>query len=199
MSANDRTKWDSKYRDMAQINMEPSPLIMAQAHHIPTSGRALDLAGGQGNHAIWLANHGLDVTLADISQVALDHASHEAAQQNLALETCCIDLEEAPFPPGPWDLILSHLYLHRPLFSIITRQLAPHGVLVCVQPTQSNLQRNARPPARYLLEDGELPSLVGELEVLFYDEGWTKTGRHDATIVAIKNPAKWSGTDPVAT
>ena len=37
---------------------------------------------------------------------------------------------------------------------------------------------------RFLLEDGELPQLVEDLEILHYEEGWLREDRHDAVVVA---------------
>ena len=114
MSQADREKWNRKYRNAEGCDQQPSPAIVAQHGYLPTTGKAIDVAGGQGNHAIWLAQQGLDVTLADISSVALEQASQRASQLGVPLETCLIDLEEEPFPIGPWNLILSSLYLYRP-------------------------------------------------------------------------------------
>jgi tellurite methyltransferase len=99
----------------------------------------------------------------------------------VTLET---DLELEPFPAGPWDLIVSVCYLLRPLFAVYPRFLAPGGILAVVQPTKKNLERHDKPPADFLLDDGELPRLVSGLEVVHYEEGWLADGRHDAVIVA---------------
>ncbi|MFP6620848.1 MAG: class I SAM-dependent methyltransferase [Pirellulaceae bacterium] len=189
MAISDRDKWNQKYLEATFPRQEPSPLIVAHSQYLPAPGRAIDLAGGNGNHALWLAQLGFEVTLADISQVALDQAASHARHEGLALQTCCLDLEEDPFPAGPWSLILSHLYLYRPLFPDIKNSLAPGGILICAQPTKTNLSRHARPPARYLLDDDELPELVEGLEILSYQQGWSVSGRHDAIVVARKASA----------
>jgi SAM-dependent methyltransferase len=97
-----------------------------------------------------------------------------------------IDLEVEPLPDGPWDLVLSFHFLRRALFADFPRILAPGGLLVYVQPTRTNLERHDRPPAGFLLEDGELPGLVQGLEIVQYEEGWLDEGRHEARLVARK-------------
>ena len=184
----DRDKWNRKYQDAQAYGSQPSPLIVAQKDHLPSCGEAIDVAGGQGSHALWLAQQGLTVTLADISDVALKQAGKQASKLKLALKTCLIDLEQEPFPIGPWDVILSNLYLHRPLFAALKTSLAPGGILIVLQPTKANLLRHQRPPERYLLEEDELPDLVNGLEILHYQQGWSVSGRHDALVVA-KKPA----------
>ena len=188
MSQADRDKWNRKYQNAQVYGSQPSPLIVAQKDHLPSCGEAIDVAGGQGSHAIWLSQQGLTVTLADISDVALEQAAEQASQLKIALKTCLIDLEQEPFPIGPWDVILSNLYLHRPLFAALKTSLAPGGILIVLQPTKANLLRHQRPPERYLLEEDELPDLVNGLEILHYQQGWSVSGRHDALVVA-KKPA----------
>src|SRR5688572_2866920 len=59
----ERERWDARYREGAGAT-EPSAFIMSLDDVLPKSGRALDLAGGRGRHAIWLARRGMDVTVA---------------------------------------------------------------------------------------------------------------------------------------
>jgi len=160
---------------------------LEQAALLPTSGRALDLAGGSGRHGLWLAARGLYVTVSDVSAVGLGIAEREAEARGLQIQTLAVDLEDEPFPAGPWDVVFGHYYLHRPLFPPIIESLAAGGLLIYVQPTLSNLQRNSHPSARFLLKDGELPALVSDLETLVYDESWSPDGSHEARFVGRKN------------
>lgn len=192
MSAFDREKWDAKYAEIAagaagDANhglQTPSAVLVSLEKWLPRQGKALDVAGGVGRHAIWLAQHGLDVTLADVSTRGLELAAERAAQAGVHVRQLQLDLEEAPFPAGPWDVVLSVCYLHRPLFTAMQQTLAPGGRLIVIQPTTTNLERHDKPPAPFLLQPGELPSLVPELNVLHFAEGWFADGRHDAVLVA---------------
>ena len=144
----------------------------------------MDLAGGAGRNAIWLARRGLDVCVADVSDVAIQFVEARAAKAGIAIAAQRLDLESDSFPSGPWDLIVSVHFLWRPLFDIFPAVLAPGGTFVCIHPTRSNLQRHAKPSVQYLLEDGELPGLVKDLNVVHYEEGWLAEGRHEAVLVA---------------
>ncbi len=185
MSEDDRVRWNERYRAEAVV-APPSPFLLALDAILPRRGRALDVAGGSGRHALWLARRGLDVTLADVSDVALEQAAQAATAAGLSLATQRIDLEAEPLPPGPWDVVVCIAFLHRPLFAAFPEVLAPGGLLVFEHPTRANLQRHPRPAAQYLLDDGELPRLVVGLEVLRYEEGWLERGRHDARLLARK-------------
>jgi tellurite methyltransferase len=183
MSDAERSKWNARYAEHGG-SREPSALVTSLDDALPRRGKALDVAGGTGRHAIWLARRGLTVTLADISEVALEIAKREAIFEGAQIETRSIDFEADPFPPGPWDLILCFHYLWRPLFTIAPSALAPGGILVVVHPTRSNLERHARPGPAFLLEDGELPKLVQGLTIVRLEEGWLSEGRHEARLIA---------------
>ena len=188
MSAADRDRWNERYRAQAEPSA-PSPFVVSLGDLLPRSGRALDVAGGAGRHALWLARRGLEVTLADVSDVALESARRAAAAEGLHIATVQVDLETAPIPPGPWDLILCTFYLNRPLFASFAAALAPGGWLVVSHATRSNLLKNAKPGADHLLEDGELPGLFRGLEVVRSEEGWQDSGRHEARLVARRSAA----------
>jgi tellurite methyltransferase len=189
MSHADREKWNARFREgSAYAREQPSDFLIGLGDRLPPAGRALDVAGGAGRNSVWLARRGLSVTLADISDEALARARAQADRAGVALDLRQTDLEVDPLPPGPFDLILSFNFLRRELFAAFPHHLAPGGLLVYLQPTRSNLQRHPRPPAAFLLEDGELPGLLAGLEVVSYDEGWFDSGegerRHEARLLA---------------
>lgn len=155
---------------------------------LPRRGRAIDVGGGTGRHALWLARRGLEVTLADVSDVALGIAADAARREGLPLRTLQIDLEAAPLPSGPWDVVVCTYFLHRPLFDAFPAALAPGGWLVFAHATRTNLERNPRPGPTHLLEDGEIRTLVRGLEVVRCEEGWFEEGRHEARLVARRPP-----------
>ncbi|WP_224245822.1 class I SAM-dependent methyltransferase [Hyalangium gracile] len=187
MSQADRERWNGRYREQAGAS-EPSRFLQSLADRLPSGGRALDVAGGPGHDSLWLARRGLEVTLVDVSDVALERAAAVAREAGLPLRCERVDLETEPLPSGPHALVLCLNFLWRPLFAAFPRVLAPGGLLVFAQPTRSNLQRNPHPSARFLLEDGELPGLLRGLEVVSYTEGWTEEGRHEARLVATLRP-----------
>jgi len=187
MSDADRQKWDTKYAVADAAQREPSAVLLGLSPMLPSRGHALDVAGGGGRHSIWLAQRGMSVTLADISAAGLAVARQRAMAAGVSIETVEIDLECDPFPSGPFDLIVSVCYLCRALVPHFRQTLAPGGTLVVIQPTTRNLERNEKPPAAYLLNEGELKTLAGDLEIVHYAEGWSADGRHDAVLVARKS------------
>ncbi|MBN8232629.1 class I SAM-dependent methyltransferase [Corallococcus macrosporus] len=188
MSQEDRQRWNTKYQQ-ASAPREPSSFLRSLEDRLPRTGRVLDLAGGPGHDACWLAQRGLAVTLVDISDVALAQAEVLARDAGVSLTRLRLDLETEALPPGPFDLVVCLNYLWRPLFAAVPRLLAPGGLFVFAQPTRSNLQRHPHPSARFLLEDGELPTLLQGLQFLSFTEDWTDAGRHEARLLARKRQA----------
>lgn len=165
----------------------PSSFLVSLADRLPHAGRALDLASGAGRNGLWLAERGLDVTLVDISALALEEASRRAQARRLSITTLERDLADDGLPEGPWDVIVSVLYLERSLFAQLPDVLAPGGVFVMLQPTVTNLERHPKPPRAFLLEPGELERLVSpHLTITHLEEIWSDDGFHEARLLATK-------------
>lgn len=188
MAKADRTKWDARYSQEAP-SVDVSSWLeawfeSADEHIVPRSGRVLDVAGGGGRNALWFARRGFDVTLVDISPVALELAEQRAKEAGVKLTTLVMDLENEPLPDGPWDVILQMHYLDRALFAQYQQILGSSGLLFIEHPTRTNLVRHEKPSAKFLLDDGELPELCHEFVIVSHGEGWNEAGKHEARLVA---------------
>lgn len=198
MSDDDRLRWNQRYREqLARTPGAPSPSVEALSRWLPRQGRALDLAGGGGRHAFWMARRGLEVTLVDVSDVAIESVVAQATLWRAPVDAVRLDLEVETVPEGPWALVLIHGYLNRRLVREVANLLEPGGVLVVAHPTRRNLERNPRPGAHHLLLPGELPRLTAGLEITYYDEGWNEVGLHEARLVARRNPSVTSAQAPL--
>jgi tellurite methyltransferase len=165
----------------------PARFLTERAALLPSVGRALDVGGGGGRNAVWLAERGLEVTLVDVSDEACRRAGDRAADAGVPLAVQRLDLDTDPPPAGPWDLVLCHHFLDRRLVRALWAALRPGGLLLVCQPTLRNLERHPRPSRRWLLEEGELGQLAATLpgaQVLEMAEGWSDEGRHEARLVA---------------
>ena len=185
-----RSSWDNRYRERsapvdpaAFVTVELSPLL-------GPPGRALDLAGGAGRHAVWLAERGWETTMIDTSEVAINLATGRAEEADVDLRLVHSDLTAETLPAGPWDLVLIVHYLQRDLFSPAIELLADNGLIAFSVATVRNLERRERPPLPYLLREGEAPSLVDGLQILHYAEGWSTEDRHEARVVARKRSSQ---------
>jgi len=128
-----------------------------------TRGRVLDLACGGGRHARHLAGLGHEVTAIDREPQSLESIRFVRA-----------DLEDGspwPLPGEQFQGIVVANYLHRPLFPLIERTLAPGGVLIYETFMRGN-ERFGKPsnPA-YLLEPGELWRAFAGLHIIAFEQG----------------------------
>jgi trans-aconitate methyltransferase len=77
------------------------------------AGRAVDLGGGQGRHALFLAGLGYDVELVDLSEEALVQASRAAESRGLPLRTVKANIAFYE-PPIDLDVVVAALVFHVP-------------------------------------------------------------------------------------
>lgn len=178
------SRWDRRWARRSESTVAAA-FVVDSGRFLPRSGRALDVAGGAGRHAVWLAERGLTVTLVDVSQVALDRAKQLAAGRRVRLRTVQRDLEADGLVAGQWEVVLIHHFLDRAVLASAPDALERGGVLIFCQATSRNLERHDRPGPQFLLEEGELADVISgwSLEVLVLEESWGVEGRHEARFV----------------
>ena len=166
----------------------PSDWLLDHRALLAAGRRALDVASGDGRHALVVASWGLAVRAVDRDRAALARLRAAAARQGLVVETAVVDLERGAVSLGEaaFGAVMVFRYLHRPLFPALVRALEPGGVLLYETFTRAHAAVRPRPsnPA-FLLAPGELPTLVAGLEILDAREGEVR-GAHVASIAARK-------------
>ena len=163
----------------------PSSWLVAHAHLLPQSGRALDVACGSGRHALWLAERGLHTYAVDRNVDAVHTLNDDAVRRGLPLDARVLDLEgdSVELDPPDYDLIVVVYYLHRPLFPVLLGALRPGGVLFYETFTRAQAARGRPTNPTFLLEPGELRRLVQPLEIVASREG-DYEGRMVASVIA---------------
>jgi Methylase involved in ubiquinone/menaquinone biosynthesis len=150
-------------------------LVRAFSPHVlpafPQKGSALDLAGGAGRNAIWLAKQGWEVTLMDISDIGIERARQRAGPLGSHIHFVVDDLTHFKASQIRFDLVIVFFFLERNIFAEIIKSLRPGGLLIYKTRTYENFKggKSTINPA-YLLEAGELPRLVEGLTVLHHRE-----------------------------
>lgn len=167
----DRDRWNAKFlRGEAQC-VDPDPLLVEACSGLPP-GRALDLAGGAGRHALWLARRGWKVTLADVSDEALAVAAQRAAEAGLApdFRREPADATLASARIDPFDLIIVFWCLLRDEFRALPLALAPGGRLVYKTYTSAHRRYTEGHSLSTALNPGELAAAFPALTTLFSRE-----------------------------
>lgn len=187
MSEADREKWEARYAQKKKAaDGSVDPFLDEIAFELPSLGRALDVAGGAGRNALFLARRGLDVTVVDISDRGLGLARAAAGEEGFSIATRALDLDRDPLPEGPFAVVVCTWFLLRTAhWQAIARVLAPGGLVVYVQPTLGHAQRHDHPSRRFLADFAELGPMVRDagVEPLRLEEGWDARGNHTARLL----------------
>ena len=176
-SSDERQDWNRRYSDGSHTSFEPDPFLLSAYDDFiqplfPKSGSALDIAGGTGRHAIWLAELRWKVTVVDISEVAFKKAKQKADERDVKINFLVRDLRS--FDPGEekYDLVVVFFYLQRDLYPSLVKALKPGGLLVYKTYTEEHKTRHARTirHPEYYLQQNELLHTFLRLDILHYCE-----------------------------
>jgi SAM-dependent methyltransferase len=166
---------------------DPSRWLTSHRHLLPASGDSLDVACGSGRHALWLARQGFRTSAVDRDPAAIAMLKQEAARLELSISAHVVDLEKGDrlFEPDSFDLVVVVHYLHRPLLPQLVAALRRGGVLVYETFTRAQATRGKPTNPAFLLDSGELLTLVRPLHILASREGDFE-GRMVASVVAAR-------------
>jgi SAM-dependent methyltransferase len=167
-----REDWNRRYAGAESLwATRPNRFLVAEAEAL-APGRALDLACGEGQNAIWLASLGWEVTAVDFSDVAIEKARRRASEAGLEVSFLCADLLEFEPEESAYDLVVV-LYLHftaserHTVLPRAARALAPGGVLVVVGHDATNLGEGVGGPSdpAVLFTPSEIADELAGLEI----------------------------------
>ena len=169
------------------MTLEPSRWLVDHAHILPRAGDALDVASGSGRNAFWLAARGLKTVAVDRSRESVAGIRATAAQRHLPIHTVVVDLEieGASLPVSAFDVVVVVHYLRGALFPALKDALRPGGLLVYETFTRAQALRGRPTNPDFLLEPGELRTLVAPLDILFEREGDFE-GKMLASVIAAR-------------
>ena len=140
--------WDRRYAERPQWSPQPNALIAGLLADLPP-GAAVDLAAGEGRHALWLAAAGWRVTAVDFSDAGLSRGRQRPGAERVDWVTA--DVTGWTPAPGPLDLVLV-AYLHLPVpetTGLLTRAvgwLRPGGRLLVLGHDLANLAEGVGGP-----------------------------------------------------
>lgn len=170
MANTDAIRWNHRYLTNEYRNIRhPRSLLYQAKPFLPHSGIALDVACGLGTNARYLIQNGLNVIGVDISLVALQQARRNYPK----FELICADMENIYFPNAYFDVIINFYYLQRSLWISFRKWLKPGGLLIIE--TLKREMREIKPEicVDFLLYPNELQLAFADLDILYYQEGWT--------------------------
>jgi len=179
----------------------PAAFLSAHAACLLEATRAaalVDLACGRGRNALATAALGIRTIALDRNGEFLRELGAVAKQRGLPIEQVRCDLESPaglPLGRASCGAVLVFRFLYRPLCPVIEELLQPGGWLLYETFTlrQRALSGGPRSP-RFLLEEGELPTLFPGLEVHSFEEG--SNGSEATARLLARKPLETAGPEP---
>jgi len=186
--------WDERYRlrerPAEDLDAAPTPLLVETVAALAPGKaplkaplKALDLACGAGRNALWLAEHGWEVTAVDAAPAAIEILRARAAERGLKINAVVANLEKGEFEiePSRWDLVAMCYYLQRNLFEPAKRGVAPGGILISIV----HVNEPGEEGGPYRLRPGELEKYFAGWEILHCHEGKANDAAHRRAVAEI--------------
>jgi len=167
----DRAAWDARYAERELLwTAEPNRFLVSVAGHLEP-GIALDLAGGEGRNAVWLAERGWRVTVLDWSKVALEKGRVLAEARGVGTDVAFVEADLLGWTPAraTADLVIV-VYLHLPraqregVWRNAATAVRPGGRLVVIGHDATNIGEGFGGPQdpRVLFTAEEVAAVLGE-------------------------------------
>ena len=126
---------------------------------------ALDLACGRGRNTLYLATLGFDVDAIDVSDIAIQQATHRANRMDLHVRWVVHDLEQGIPLRGPYDLILMIRYVDNTLLSKAIKLLAPRGKILVEEHLVSDEEVTGPADPRFRVLPGSVQQILCDLDI----------------------------------
>ena len=165
-------------------NSNPVHSEVLEAMESLSPGKALDLGCGQGRNALFLAQHGFEVTAVDQNELALEILQSIVEQEDLEMTVGLYDINSANLKQS-YDLIVSTvvlMFLQADRIPAIIRnmqdQTNPGGynLIVCAMDTEDY---PCQVPFSFTFKEGELADYYKDWELVKYNENPGHLHRRD--------------------
>ncbi|MEI9979838.1 MAG: class I SAM-dependent methyltransferase [Edaphobacter sp.] len=135
--------FDSRFGAWSSVSAQRRAVRAALLHRFPSGGRILEVGGGTGEDATFMAGRGFEVLLTDPSPTMVTLATEKLAPLGSAAEiTAGEEMEE---------FADRYLAAKRPLFDGAFSNFAPLNCVVDLKPVASGLARLLKPGAAAML------------------------------------------------
>jgi len=147
------------------------PRVVAGMNGRPGPRRALDLAMGEGRHAIPLAEAGFVTYGVDVAVERLQNARRLLLGRRLDVRQWAADLDTYPLPAEHFDLLFCTRFLLRARWDDLKRSVRPGGFVMYETFTTGQIARGFGPSSPdHLLHPGELAGAFDDWTILHSEE-----------------------------
>ncbi|MGZ5919172.1 MAG: class I SAM-dependent methyltransferase [Hyphomicrobium sp.] len=104
----DYERWERRYAAAEEyvFGKEPNYFLASCKPLLPSAGRALAVADGEGRNSVWLAEQGLDVLSLDFSPSAQKKASALARERGVTIAVEQADVHAWAYPEAAYDVVV---------------------------------------------------------------------------------------------
>lgn len=183
-----RDKWNRRHAGAADRG-SVAVVLRDNAHLLPSTGDALDLACGRGANALFLAEAGLRVEAWDLADVAIAGLAEEARRRQLPIRARVRDVVLNPPAAASFDVIVVSHFFARSICSDLIAALRPGGLLFYQTWTRMRVSDAGPRNSDFRLADGELLGLFAALQLRVYRE----EGRAGDAARGFRNQAMFVG------
>lgn len=175
-----------------QANPAVRRFVQDFAKLVPTENReGLDIACGSGRDLVYLAMQGWSMTGVELRVDMLEKAQALALRQQVVVNLINRDCEQSDDPftdiiNEKFGLITVARYLHRPLFPVIKRLLAPKGFVVYHTFMQGCEAFGSPKNPRFLLAPNELEQVFADYKIWVNETLLLSDGRPVSAFIAQK-------------
>lgn len=141
------------------------------ARLIQPGARVLDVACGEGLHAVAAAKRGAKVVAVDNDATRLEQAERAADKAKVTIQFVRADLSQVPVPDGPYGIVLQFDYLDRQRLPDFLDAIEPGGYFLAETFLEQQRELGWGPTSdEHLLKTGELWTLLGNFEIVLARE-----------------------------
>ncbi len=187
--------WDERYQQTGYAyGTEPNDFLLESFSKLPTGGKILCLADGEGRNGVFLARQGYQVTSVDQSAVGLSKANQLARSHQVSITTNQADLAHYPLGEMCWDGVVS-IFAHLPaplrvkVHQQVISALKPGGVILleAYTPEQLHYATGGPKDASMLMSEKLLRSELQGLHIELLQEITREVheGKHHSGLAAV--------------
>jgi SAM-dependent methyltransferase len=157
--ANPAQTWDARFStDDYIFGTAPNVWLTQHRDLLPTGGRVLAVADGEGRNSVWLAQQGIQVDAFDISPVGVGKATRLAQRANVQVNYQVCSADNFDWKPDTYDAVIAiFIQFADPnararMFTRMKSVLKPGGLILLQGYTPKQLDyRTGGPPNLYHL------------------------------------------------
>lgn len=183
-------QWNQRFSGADYVfGREPNAYLREKASHLPSGGRVLCVADGEGRNSVWLARQGFQVEAFDIAATGVDKARKLAQDAGVTVDYRVSDCDAWPWATASHDAVVAIFIqfadpaMRARLFARMVQALKPGGVLILQGYTPAQLQHKTGGPGE--LSHLYTPELLREafrsleiVELVDYEAELSEGARH---------------------